>query len=100
MDCLVEVFSNSWWTVLQLFILKDQWAEMFSDMIGSSSTLEVISSGINGTKNCALQLVHILISLLLTVVLVILDTIFEIQNMHCRCKQRSKLYHHWSRFVK
>ncbi|KAL8148250.1 hypothetical protein AgCh_005566 [Apium graveolens] len=44
---LVEVLMNT-----------DQWAEMFSDMIGSSSTLEVISSGINGTKNCALQLMQ------------------------------------------
>lgn len=69
MDCIVGVLSNSWWTVLQLFIFKDQWAEMFSDMIGSSSTLEVFSSGIDGTKNCALQLVHISIFLSFTVVL-------------------------------
>ncbi|XP_063950074.1 homeobox-leucine zipper protein HDG1 [Daucus carota subsp. sativus] len=44
---LVEVLMNA-----------DQWAEMFSEMIGSSSTLEVISGGINGTKNCALQLMQ------------------------------------------
>ncbi|CAL0315116.1 unnamed protein product [Lupinus luteus] len=36
----------------------NRWAEMFSSMIATTSTTEVISNGINGTRNGALQLMH------------------------------------------
>ncbi|XP_010278578.1 PREDICTED: homeobox-leucine zipper protein ANTHOCYANINLESS 2-like isoform X2 [Nelumbo nucifera] len=35
-----------------------RWAEMFPCMIARTSTTEVISSGMGGTRNCALQLMH------------------------------------------
>ncbi|XP_054784084.1 homeobox-leucine zipper protein ANTHOCYANINLESS 2-like [Prosopis cineraria] len=37
---------------------SNRWAEMFPCMIARTSTTEVISSGINGTRNGALQLMH------------------------------------------
>ncbi|XP_061340127.1 homeobox-leucine zipper protein ANTHOCYANINLESS 2-like isoform X3 [Gastrolobium bilobum] len=36
----------------------NRWAEMFPCMIARTSTTEVISNGINGTRNGALQLMH------------------------------------------
>ncbi|XP_027334621.1 homeobox-leucine zipper protein ANTHOCYANINLESS 2-like isoform X2 [Abrus precatorius] len=37
---------------------SNRWAEMFPCIIARSSTTEVISNGINGTRNGALQLMH------------------------------------------
>ncbi|KAL3009253.1 hypothetical protein AAZX31_07G074000 [Glycine max] len=37
---------------------SNRWAEMFPCIIARTSTTEVISSGINGTRNGALQLMH------------------------------------------
>ncbi|XP_020219711.1 homeobox-leucine zipper protein ANTHOCYANINLESS 2 [Cajanus cajan] len=37
---------------------SNRWSEMFPCMIARTSTAEVISSGINGTRNGALQLMH------------------------------------------
>ncbi|XP_054781565.1 LOW QUALITY PROTEIN: homeobox-leucine zipper protein ANTHOCYANINLESS 2-like [Prosopis cineraria] len=37
---------------------SNRWAEMFPCLIARTSTTEVISSGINGTRNGALQLMH------------------------------------------
>ncbi|XP_010255501.1 PREDICTED: homeobox-leucine zipper protein ANTHOCYANINLESS 2 [Nelumbo nucifera] len=36
----------------------NRWAEMFPCMIARTSTTEVLSSGMGGTRNCALQLMH------------------------------------------
>jgi len=48
---------------LNLFFLiyhlcqQDQWSEMFSSMIASAATVEVLSSGTGGTRSGALQVV-------------------------------------------
>lgn len=39
--------------------VQNRWGEMFPGMIGKSYTLDVISSGMGGSINGALQLVHI-----------------------------------------
>jgi len=38
---------------------QNRWAEMFPCIIARTSTAEVISNGINGTRNGALQLVSL-----------------------------------------
>ncbi|KAG2384846.1 Homeobox-leucine zipper protein [Vigna angularis] len=37
--------------------IKDRWQEMFSSMVASACTLDVLSGGTNGTRNGALQLI-------------------------------------------
>lgn len=44
--------------LVEMLMDANQWVEMFPGLIGSSSTLDVISSGMGGTRNGALQLMH------------------------------------------
>ena len=48
-------------TELYFLPTQNRWAEMFPCIIARTSTTEVISSGINGTRNGALQLVSLLL---------------------------------------
>ncbi|KAL1813824.1 hypothetical protein DCAR_0626200 [Daucus carota subsp. sativus] len=43
---------------VEMMMDANRWADMFPGMIGSSSTLDVISGGIGGSRNGALQLMH------------------------------------------
>ncbi|KAG5021941.1 hypothetical protein JHK85_018283 [Glycine max] len=54
MDELVKIAQ----TGEPLWMRNNRWAEMFPCIIARTSTTEVISSGINGTRNGALQLMH------------------------------------------
>ncbi|XP_044494117.1 homeobox-leucine zipper protein ANTHOCYANINLESS 2-like isoform X3 [Mangifera indica] len=44
--------------VVETLMEPNQWAEMFPCMIARTSTIDVISSGMGGTRNGALQLMH------------------------------------------
>ncbi|KAJ0531387.1 putative transcription factor & lipid binding HD-SAD family [Helianthus annuus] len=44
-------------TLVEALLNADQWREMFIGMIGSCTTMEVISNGTGGSRNGALQLV-------------------------------------------
>ncbi|XP_076928951.1 homeobox-leucine zipper protein ROC5-like [Bidens hawaiensis] len=43
-------------TLVEALLNADRWREMFTGMIGSCTTMEVISKGLGGSKNGALQL--------------------------------------------
>ena len=73
---------------------------MFPGMIGSSSTLDVISGGIGGSRNGALQLVYIFRIVSYIIIFPNQGYKMKLENLHCRCMRRSKSYHHWSPLVK
>ena len=50
------IINNS--TLVETLMNSNRWAEMFPCMIARTSTTDVISSGMGGTKNGALQLMH------------------------------------------
>ncbi|XAR71739.1 hypothetical protein NMG60_11018142 [Bertholletia excelsa] len=51
------VISNSL-ALVETLMDANQWEEMFQCMIGKASTIDVIFSGMTGSRNCCLQLMH------------------------------------------
>ncbi|CAL5367212.1 unnamed protein product [Camellia sinensis] len=51
------VITNSL-ALLETLMDANQWSEMFPCMIGRTSTIDVIFSGMAGSRNCSLQLMH------------------------------------------
>ncbi|XP_057481341.1 homeobox-leucine zipper protein ANTHOCYANINLESS 2-like isoform X2 [Actinidia eriantha] len=45
--------------LVETLLDANQWAEMFPCMIGRTSIIDVIFSGMTGSRNCALQLMHV-----------------------------------------
>ncbi|KAK3039273.1 hypothetical protein RJ639_027977, partial [Escallonia herrerae] len=51
------IFINSL-ALVETLMDANRWAEMFTGMIGRASTFDVVSSGMGGTRNGGLQLMH------------------------------------------
>ncbi|WJX71412.1 hypothetical protein P8452_55409 [Trifolium repens] len=49
--------------LIETFLDADRWAEMFPCMIVEAETLDVLSNGMDGTKNGSMQLMHVEIQL-------------------------------------
>ncbi|PWA77089.1 Homeobox, conserved site-containing protein [Artemisia annua] len=78
---------------------SNKWAEMFPCMIARTSTSDVISNGMGGTRNGALQLALfwlIIHSFVLCIIYSYLDNI----KYNYRCTLSYKFFPHWFQFVK
>lgn len=99
----LAVFTNAFWINLMhdilclmttLCALQNQWSEMFPCMIGRTSIIDVIFSGMDASRNCALQLVSSSFETLFD------SLFFLLHRKSCktfvflrRCMQSSRLFH-------